>query len=159
MSNLCIILYSWHASVGTSNVWLKQRIWLGWILDVSAVIRFYRTCSCWFSSHLFLACSRLLRWCYTERFVATIFSAALQHCCDVVSNSCNIATQCCAKSCRCESSRVTSPLDSSSRRLEVMGARKNGAREWDTRGERVSPLRAPFPPVPITSKRLLRRLR
>ena len=56
-------------------------------------------------------------------------NTALQHCCDVVSNSCNIATQCRAKSCRCESSRVTSPLGSSSRRLEVMGARKNGARE------------------------------
>ena len=35
-----------------------------------------------------------------------------------------------------------------------MGGRKNGARERDTRGERVSPLRAPFFPAPITSKRL-----
>ena len=53
-----------------------------------------------------------------------------------------------------------------SRRLGVMGARKNGAREGDTRGERELPLplrvslaREPFFPAPITSKqRRLRRL-
>ena len=58
----------------------------------------------------------VLRWCYTRRFATTIFSAAqrcnivatfsfewLQHCS-------NIATLCCAKNRRFESSRVTSPL-------------------------------------------------
>ena len=39
-------------------------------------------------------------------------NTALQHCCDVVSNCFNIATLCCAKNRRCESSRVTSPLAS-----------------------------------------------
>ena len=49
-----------------------------------------------------------------------------------------------------------------SRRLEVMGARKSGARKGDTRGERgslsprVSLSRAPFITAPMTSKRLLR---
>ena len=132
----------WHASIGASNVWLKQRVWLGWILDVSAVIRFYRTCSCWFFkpsfSSLFQALTVMLHG--TIRSDDFERNTALQHCCDVVSNSCNIATQCCAESCRCESSRVTSPLDSSSRRLEVMGARKNGAREWDTPRSFLCPL-------------------
>ena len=41
-----------------------------------------------------------------------------------------------------------------SRRLEIVGARKNGAREGDTRVSRASP----FFPAHITSKRLLRRL-
>ena len=35
---------------------------------------------------------KVLRWCYTRRFATTIFSPthALQHCCDIVSNSDNI---------------------------------------------------------------------
>ena len=61
-------------------------------------------------------------------------NTALQHCCDVVSNSCNIATQCRAKSRRCESSRVASPLDSSSLRTQQALAsngrkKERGARE------------------------------
>ena len=43
-------------------------------------------------------------------------NTALQHCCDVVSNSCKIATQYRAKISRCESSVVRSPLDSGSLR-------------------------------------------
>ena len=40
-------------------------------------------------------------------------------------------------------------------RLEVVGARKNGAREGETRVSRANPF---FFPAHITSKRLLRRL-
>ena len=42
------------------------------------------------------------------------------------------------------------------RRLEVMGAGKNGARKGDTLSPRVSLSRAPFFLPPITCKRLLR---
>ena len=70
-------------------------------------------------------------------------NTALQHCCDVVSNSCNIATQCRAKSRRCESSRVASPLDSSSLRTQQALAsngrkKERGARERHAMGEGVS---------------------
>ena len=36
-------------------------------------------------------------------------NAALQHCCEIVLNACTVATLCCAKNGRCESSCVTSP--------------------------------------------------
>ena len=56
-----------------------------------------------------------LRWCYTRRFATTIFSAKqlatlLQHCFEWLQDCFNIAKLCCAKTHRCESSRVTSPL-------------------------------------------------
>ena len=58
-----------------------------------------------------------LRWCYTRRFETTIFSAT-QRCNIAVSlfrmvkHCSSIATLCCAKNSRCESSRVISPLSS-----------------------------------------------
>ena len=61
-------------------------------------------------------CLRRLRWCYTRRLATTIFSAtqpwniALQHCFEWLQHCSSIATLCCAKNRRRESSRVTSPL-------------------------------------------------
>ena len=58
--------------------------------------------------------SRILRWCYTGRFATTSFSATqrrnLEQCCNHL-KQCrnNVATLCCAKNRRCESSRATSP--------------------------------------------------
>ena len=57
-----------------------------------------------------------LRWCYKGRFATTILAqhsvAMLEQCCNH-SKQCrnNVATLCCAKNRRCESSRVTSPLN------------------------------------------------
>ena len=64
--------------------------------------------------HLLRFYSRILRWCYTGRFATTSFSAAprrnLEQCCNHL-KQCrnNVATLCCAKNRRCESSRATSP--------------------------------------------------
>ena len=56
------------------------------------------------------------RRCHTGRFATTIFNAThlatlLRHYFEWLQHSCNIATLCCAKNRRCESSLVTSPLD------------------------------------------------
>ena len=57
---------------------------------------------------------RLLRWCYTGRFATTIFSTTecynvgtMLQPLETMSQQC-FATLCCAKNCRCESSRATS---------------------------------------------------
>ena len=60
------------------------------------------------------------RWCCTRRR-----NTAKQHCCVIVLNSynmvsSNIATQCCTKNRRCESSRVTSPLGIEDTGLKLM---------------------------------------
>ena len=58
--------------------------------------------------------ARSLRWCYTGRFATTILAqhsaVKLGECCNHW-KQCrnNVATLCCAKNCRCESSSVTSP--------------------------------------------------
>ena len=56
------------------------------------------------------------RRCHTGRFATTIFNAThlatlSRHYFEWLQHSCNIATLCCAKNRRCESSLVTSPLD------------------------------------------------
>ena len=75
-----------------------------------------QTCS--YANNVGSSCVRFhvaLRWCYTGRFASTILAqqsvAMLQQCCNY-SKQCrnSVATLCCAKNRRCESSRVISPL-------------------------------------------------
>ena len=61
-------------------------------------------------------CCSTLRWCYTgdlqRRFLTQhIISRLLRHCFEWLQHCSNIAALCCAKSRRCESSRVKSPLE------------------------------------------------
>ena len=68
-------------------------------------------------------------WCYTGQFATTILAkhivALLERCCNY-SKQCrnNVVTLCCAKNCRCESSRVTSPLGISFVFMNLYASRK-----------------------------------
>ena len=66
-----------------------------------------------FLFHVFTSTVRLraLKWCYTWQFATTISVAMLEQCCNHSKQYCNdVATLYCAKNRRCELSRVTSPL-------------------------------------------------
>ena len=64
---------------------------------------------------LFVVLPRL-RWCSQRRFLAQYHvTTLLGHCFEWLQHCSNIATLCCAKNRRCESSRVTSPLGSFSK--------------------------------------------
>jgi len=61
-------------------------------------------------------CCSTLRWCYRgdlqRRFLTQhIISRLLRHCFEWLRHCSNMAALCCAKNRRCESSRVTSPLE------------------------------------------------